>query len=182
MRRLVATGLLLAAVPVGVGVGLWMALQTYLPDCPVKGLGTAALCAARSSFDRRLCVLCGAAAAALALLVSIAVRRRAAKVGIVDLGAAAVGIAVGLWASLMVYTYLPCGPHQLCIILLAHTFEAWQSALIGAAATTAILVVGAAVDKDFRRVNFRAARTMQRWLFKDLTGAAPSGGQGSDAG
>jgi ABC-type microcin C transport system permease subunit YejB len=75
MRRVVANGLLLAAMPVGVGVGLWMALLTYLPYCPVKGLGTAYLCAARSTFAPSLCVLCGAAAAALALLVSIAVRR-----------------------------------------------------------------------------------------------------------
>jgi ABC-type microcin C transport system permease subunit YejB len=182
MRRVVANGLLLAAVPVGVGVGLWMALLTYLPYCPGRGLGTASLCAARSSFDPRLCVLCGAAAAALALLVSIAGRRRASKVGIFDLGAAAVGIALGLWASLMVYTYPPCGPRQLCVTGLAQGFAAWQSALIGAAATTAILVVGAAVDTDFRRVNFRAARTMQRWLFKDLSGTAPVGGPGSDAG
>ncbi len=182
MRGVVANGLLLAAVPVGVGVGLWMALVTYLPYCPVRGLGTADLCAARSSFAPSLCVLCGAAAAALVLLVSIAVRRSASRVGIFDLGAAAVGIALGLWASLMVYPYPPCGPTQLCLGSIAQRFATWQSALIGAAATTVILVVGAAVDTDFRRVNSRAARTMQRWLFSDLSGTAPIGGPGSDAG
>ena len=83
-----------------------MALLTYLPYCPVRGLGTADLCAARSSFAPSLCVLCGAAAAALVLFVSIAVRRSASRVGIFDLGAAAVGIALGVWASLMVYAYL----------------------------------------------------------------------------
>ena len=98
------------------------------------------------------------------------------------MSAAAVGIALGLWASLMVYTYPPCGPHQLCATFLAQRFAAWQSALIGAAATAAILAVGAAVDTDFRRVNFRAARTMQRWLFNDLSATAPIGGPGSDAG
>jgi hypothetical protein len=182
MRRVVSKALLLVAVPLGVGVGLWMALLTYLPDCPGRGLGTADLCAARPSFAPRLCVLCGAAAAAVVLLVSIAVRRRASRVAIVDLGAAAVGIALGLWASLMVYPYPPCGPHQLCLGSIAQRFATWQSALIGAAATTAILVVGAAVDTDFRRVNFCAARTMQRWLFKDLSGSAPTGAPGSDAG
>jgi hypothetical protein len=182
MRRVVTKGLLLAAVPVGVGVGLWMALLTYVPYCPVKGLGTANLCAARPSFDPRLCVLCGAAGAALTLLVSIAVSRRASKVGIFDLGAAAIGIALGLWTSLMVYTQGPCGPNQLCIIVIAHRFATWQSALIGAAATAGILVVGSAVDTDFRRVNFRAARTVQRWLFNDLSDTAPIARSSSDAG
>src|ERR1035437_10608645 len=101
MRRVITNGLLLASLPVGVGVGLWMAVLTYLPYCPFRGLGTAALCAARHSFDPRLCVLCGAAAAALVMLASIGVRRRASKVAIFDLSAAAVGIAFGLWASLM---------------------------------------------------------------------------------
>lgn len=182
MRRVVANGLLLASVPVGVGVGLWMALLTYPPYCPVRGLGTADLCAARSSFAPSLCVLCGAAAAALALLGSIAVRRSASRVGLFDLGAAAVGIALGLWASLMVDTYPSCGPRQLCVTLLAQRFAPWQSAVIGAAATTAILVIGATVDTDFRRVNFRAARTVERWLFKDLSGTAAVGGPGSNAG
>jgi hypothetical protein len=117
----------------------------------------------------------------LALLICIAVRSRASKVGFFDLGAAAVGIGVGLWASLMVYTYPTCGPRQLCVTVLAQRFAVWQSALIGAAVTTAILVAGAAVDTDFRHVNFRAARTMQRWLFKDLSGTASTGAPGSDA-
>lgn len=182
MRRVVANGLLLAAVPVGVGVGLWMALVTYLPYCPVKGLGTADLCATRSSFDPRLCVLCGAATAVLTLMIFIVVRPGGSRVGIFDLGAAAVGVGVGLWASLMVYTYPTCGPRQLCVTFLAQRFAVWQSALIGAAITTAVLVVGAAIDKDFRNVNFRAAQTMQRWLFRDLSGTASTGAPGSDAG
>ena len=74
MRRILAYALGVASVPVGVGVGLWTALLTYLPSCPVRGLGTVALCAARPSFEPRLCVLCGGAAAALVLLVSIAVK------------------------------------------------------------------------------------------------------------
>ena len=182
MRRVVANGLLLAAVPVGAGVGLWLALLTHLPYCPVRGLGTADLCATRSSFDPRLCVLCGAAAAVLVLLISIVVRPRASKVGIFDLGAAAVGIAVGLWASLMVYTYPACGPRELCVTFLAQRFALWQSALIGAGVTAAILVLGAAVDTDFRLVNFRAARSMQRWLFKDLSDTASTNALGSDTG
>lgn len=74
MRLNPAVALRIAAVAVGVAVGIWMALQTYLPDCPVRGLGTLALCAARPRFAPGLCVLCGAAAAGLVLLVSMAVR------------------------------------------------------------------------------------------------------------
>jgi hypothetical protein len=74
-----AVALRAAAIAVGVAVGVWMALQTYLPDCPVRGLGTLALCAARPRFAPGLCVLCGAAAAAVVLFVSIAVRRPASR-------------------------------------------------------------------------------------------------------
>lgn len=181
MRRVVTNGLLLASVPVGVGVGLWMALLTYLPYCPVRGLGTLALCAAQPRFDPSLCVLCGAVAAAVVLLGSIAVRRRASRVGIFDLAAAEAGIVIGLWTSLITYADPPCGPRQLCIGFLAQRFAAWQSALIGAAAMIVILVVGAAVNTDLSRVNVGAARSVQRWLFKDLSSFASRGGSGSDA-
>ena len=103
MRRVIANGLLLASVPVGVGVGLWTALLTYVPDCQVRGLGTLALCATRPRFDPRLCVLGGGDAAAFVLLVSIAVRGRASQIAIFDVAAAAAGIVTGVWTSLMVY-------------------------------------------------------------------------------
>ncbi len=74
------------------------------------------------------------------------------------------------------------GPRQLCVTFLAQRFAVWQSALIGAAVTTAVLVVGAAVDTDLRHVNFRAARSMQRWLFKDLSGTASTSAPSSDTG
>src|ERR1017187_5224193 len=134
MRRVITTGLLLASVPVGVGVGLWMARLTYLPYCPVRGLGTLALCAARPRFDPRLCVLYGGAAAAFVLLVSIAVRRRASRVGIFDCVAAAAGIVFGLWTSLITYAYVPCGPRQLCLGFLPQRLAVWQSAFLGAGA------------------------------------------------
>jgi len=127
-------------------------------------------------------VLFGTAAAATVLLASIAVRRRTSKVEIVDLGAAVVGIVLGLWASMMLYTYPPCGPHQLCVIVLAQHFATWQSALIGGAATAVILVAGSAVDQDIRRANLRAVRTVRQWLFSDLSGATAVGGAGSHSG
>ena len=182
MRRVVTNGLLLASLPVGVGVGLWMALRTYLPYCPVRGLGTLALCPARPRFDPRLCVLCGGAAAAFVLLVSIAVRRCASRVGIFDCVAAAAGIVFGLWTSLITYAYVPCGPRQLCLGFLPQRFAVWQSASLGAGAMMVILVVGAVVNTDFRRDNLSAARTVQRWLFKDLASITPMGGPGSHVG
>src|ERR1700685_1265161 len=97
MRRILAYALAAASVPVGIGVGVWMALLTHLPFCPVRGLGTLSLCAAQPRFSPALCVLCGAGAAALLLLGSTAVRRRASRVGIFDLAAAEAGIVIGLW-------------------------------------------------------------------------------------
>jgi hypothetical protein len=79
MRRILTNVLRVASVPVGVGVGLWLALLTDLPYCPVRGLGTLVLCAARPRFDRGLCALCGAAAAALVLLLSLGLRRRSSS-------------------------------------------------------------------------------------------------------
>jgi hypothetical protein len=182
MTRILAYALRVASVPVGVGVGLGMAQLTRPPYCPVRGFGTLALCAARPLFEPSLCVVCGGAAAAGLLLVSIAIRRPAPRVGIFDLAAAEAGIVIGLWTSLITYADPPCGPRQLCIGFLAQRFAVWQSALIGAAAMMVILVVGAAVNTDLRRFNLGAARSVQRWLFKDLSSFASMGGPGSDSG
>ena len=68
---------LAAAVVVGVGVGLWMALLTN--DCPRDSRGGGPICPVVppvSSFAWWLCALCGAAAAAFIVFVAVAVRRR----------------------------------------------------------------------------------------------------------
>ena len=65
----------LASVPVGIAVGLWMALLTDHPyACPVIGLGTRELCLGRPAFATGTCIVCGATAAALALLISLVIR------------------------------------------------------------------------------------------------------------
>lgn len=180
MRRILARALLVASVPLGAGVGLWMAQLTRPPDCPVRGLGTLALCVPRSLFEPSVCVLYGAAAAAVLLLASIGVHRSAAKVGIFDLAAAEAGIVIGLWTSLL--TYASCGPLQLCIGFLAQRFAIWQSSLIGATATMVILMVGAAANSDLRHMNMSAARSVSRWLFRDLSSFDSMGGPKSHAG
>ena len=71
---------MIASVPVGVGVGVWMALLTYPPPygfCRFKGLGTLGLCLWRAKFDPGLCAVCGAGAAAVLVVVSLPLRRRA---------------------------------------------------------------------------------------------------------
>lgn len=182
MRRVLAYALAAASVPVGIGVGLWMALLTHLPFCPGKGLGTLALCAAQPQFSPALCVLCGAAAALLVLLASVAVSLHVSRVAIVDVGAAAAGVVVGVWASRLAFISPLCGaPRQLCSNFLVERFATWESALVGLAAMILMLVIGAVVYPDYRRVNVRAARTVERWLFKDLSTCAPVGDSGSDA-
>src|ERR1700722_3401507 len=181
MRRIPAYALAAASVPVGIGVGVWMALLTHLPFCPVRGLGTLSLCAAQPRFSPALCVLCGAGAAALLVLVSIAVSPHSSNVATIDVGAAAAGVVVGVWASRMVYASPLCGaPRQLCSSYLIQRFATWENALIGLTATILIVVIGAVVYPEYRRVNMRAARTVERWFFKDLSNAARVGDPGSD--
>jgi hypothetical protein len=182
MRRILAYALAAASVPVGIGVGLWMALLTHLPFCPGKGLGTLALCAAQPRFSPALCVLCGAAAALLVLLASVAVSLHVSRVAIVDVGAAAAGVVVGVWALRLAFTSPLCGAsRQLCSNFLVQRFAAWESALIGVAAAVLIVVIGAVVNPEFRIVNMRAVRTVERWLFQDLSSGPPLGDSGLDA-
>lgn len=133
MRRIVAYGIGIAAIPVGTILGVWMAQLTNAPPCPVKGLGTAALCVAQPAFAPSTCVLCGAAAAAVFLLLSIALYRPASLTPAFDLAAAGGGVLVGLWASSIVA--FPDGIGGL-------RFSSWESALIGAAAAVSSLAWG----------------------------------------
>jgi hypothetical protein len=80
MRHILTIALRVASVPVGIGVGLWTALLTTTPvqdTCP-----PAALCLLikiyyrpRPVFTTWECVLFGASAAAVLLLLSVAVAR-----------------------------------------------------------------------------------------------------------
>ena len=181
MRRVAASALGLASVPAGVAVGLWMASLTRLPVCVVKGLGTAALCAPRPVFSTGLCVVCGAATAAVLLLLSLTTRRPVSIVGVFDLAAAEVGILIGAWSSMLVYASLPCGLNQGCIGAPAQHSPVWLSALIGAAAMVFILVLGALANSDLRRANLNAGRSVRGWLFRDLSNLAATGGSGPGA-
>jgi hypothetical protein len=174
MRRILANSLGVAAIPVGVGVGLWMAQLTTAPFCPVKGLGTAYLCAPSPALAPSTCVVAGAAAAAVLVLLSIAILRPAASLArVFDLAAAAAGILIGVWASLIVA--YPAGIGGVY-------FTSWESALIGAAAAIAILALGCIASSDIRRANLSASRRAQGWLFKDLSMSSAIEGQETNAG
>jgi len=84
--------------------------------------------------------------------------KRIARVGIFDLAAAAAGMGLGIWTSLMTYTCPPCGPQEFCIMLLAQRFAAWQSALIGGATLAVILVVGVPFTRVAQRQPRRRAK------------------------
>jgi ABC-type Fe3+-siderophore transport system permease subunit len=169
MRRILAITLGVASVPVGVALGVWIAQLTRLPNCPVRGLGTAALCVGQPLFAQGLCALCGAAATAVLLLASIGARRPASPVAKFDLVAAEVGVLVGIWTSTFIYVVPPCGPHELCAAFLAQRFTFWESALVGTAAMAVILVIGAAASPELRRANVSSVRTVRDWLFNDLS-------------
>jgi len=177
MRRIVSFGFAGASVPVGAGLGLWMAQLTTAPPCPVLGLGTAALCVAQPMFAPSFCVLCGGAGAAVLILVSIAVHRPASLAPAFDLGAAGAGVLIGLWASLIV-SHTPCAPVQLCNGFGWQRFTTWESGLIGAAASAAIIALGCAGSSDLRRANLDAARRLQGWLFTDLSQSTEIEGPG----
>jgi hypothetical protein len=173
MSRILANGLGVAALPVGIGMGVWMAQLTSAPPCPIRGLGTANLCAAQPVLALSTCVLGGAAAAAVLVLLSIAARRPASLIGAFDLAAAAGGILIGVWASLIVA--YPAGIGGVY-------FTSWESGLIGAAGAVAILALGCIASLEVRRVNLDAARRLHGWLFKDLTISTPAEGHEPNIG
>jgi hypothetical protein len=168
MRRILGCALGVGSAPVGVLVGLWMALLTQTPACPVRGLGTAALCAGRPLFAPGLCVVGGGVAAAVVLLLSIVAFRPASRVAIFDLAAAEAGILVGLWTSTL-FLASPCGPRTLCLDVLAQRFAGWESALIGAAVMVLMVMLGAAANPAWRRANLDVGRSVRAWLFNDLS-------------
>lgn len=90
-----------------------------------------------------------------------------AKPGLFAAVVAAIGVAVGVCTAVL--TYLPeC--RGLCAIVLEHRFTAWQSGLLGAAASAAVLAVAVAFSSQVRD---RASRLM-RWLNEDLTSTSRS--------
>src|ERR1700730_12539223 len=76
VRRILPTALMIASVPIGVGVGFWTAqLMTDPNKCPPKALCLDMLYVARPIFATWQCILFGAGATAVLLLLSLATTR-----------------------------------------------------------------------------------------------------------
>ena len=77
MKRKIALVLRVASVPVGVGVGLWTAQLTAVSPslCSPAGVCLTILHFAKPTFATWQCILFGAGAAAVLLLLSLAVAR-----------------------------------------------------------------------------------------------------------
>ena len=153
MRRTVALVLRVASVPVGVGVGFWTAHLTPSEyQCPPNALCVPIKLYLPPTFATWQCILLGAGAAAVLLLVSVAVAHPPSASSLKAAGVAAVaaGCVVGLWTA-QLQSLQPCPPSTRCpnpyLLFLQPTFTAWQCALFGAGAAVVVLLLSFAVTR-----------------------------------
>jgi len=155
---------------VGIGVGLWMALLTHLPFCPGKGFGHSRS-AQRSPGSRQRSASCAAQPQhCWCLLASVAVSLHVSRVAIVDVGSSS-GRRRGRLGRCGWRSHLHSAELRVnCARTSVQRFAAWESALIGLAAAVLIVVIRCpSWNPEFRIVNMRAVRTVERWLFQDLS-------------
>jgi hypothetical protein len=153
MRRILALVLRVASVPVGVGVGLGTAALTPSEyACPPKAACLLIMLYLRPTFATWECIVFGAGAAAVVLLLSLAVARlpsaRALKACAV--AAVAAGIGVGFWSA-QLQSLAQCPSYARCPtpydLVLQPTFTTWQCALVGAGAAVVVLLLSFAVAR-----------------------------------
>ena len=153
MERALALVLRLASVPVGVGVGLWTAqLAPTDYSCPPNGLCLLMKVYLRPTFATWQCILFGAGAAAVLLLLSVAVARPPSGPALQASRVAAVvaGVGVGLWtAQLQLLEQCPsfAGCPAPSGLVFQPTFTAWQCGLFGAGAAVVVLVLHLAASR-----------------------------------
>jgi hypothetical protein len=147
MRRTLALVLRVASVPVGVGVGLGTAqLAPSEYQCPPNALCLLMKLYLAPTFATWQCILFGAGAAAVLLLLSLAFARmpstRALKTS--GVAAAVAGVGVGLWTA-QLQSLEQCPSYARCPnpagLVLQTTFAAWQCALFGAGAAVVLLLL-----------------------------------------
>lgn len=154
MRRILALVLRVASVPVGVGVGLWTTQLTPSDyQCPPNGLCLLIKLFLRPTFATWQCILFGAGAAAVLLLLSVAVAlpRSAWAVKASGLAAAVTaGAGIGLCTA-QLEALKPCPSYARCPtpydLVLQPTFTAWQCALFGAGAAAVVLLLSLALAR-----------------------------------
>jgi hypothetical protein len=153
MRQALALVLRLSSVPVGVGVGFWTAQLTPGPyTCPPNGLCLLMNVILRPTFATWQCIVFGADAAAVVLLMSLAVSglpaataRQASQVA-----AALAGIGVGLWIA-QLQSLEQCPSFAGCPspngLVFQSTFAPWQCGLFGAGAAVLLLLLSLAASR-----------------------------------
>jgi hypothetical protein len=153
MQRALALVLRLASVPVGVGVGLWTAqLAPSDHSCPPNALCLLIKVILRPTFATWQCILFGAGAAAVLLLLSVAVARppSAAALQASRVAAVVAGVGVGLWTA-QLQSLEQCPSFAGCPapsgLVFQSTFTAWQCALFGAGAAVVLLLLTLAASR-----------------------------------
>lgn len=153
MRRSLALGLRVASVPVGIGVGLWTAQLT--PNeytCPPNMGCLLIMLYLKPTLAIWQCVLFGAGAAAVLLLLSLAVARLPSPTAFKASGVATVmaGVGVGLWAA-QPQSLQQCPSFAQCPnpdgFALQPTFATWQCVVIGAGAAVVVMLLTFAVAR-----------------------------------
>jgi hypothetical protein len=153
MRRILALVLQVASVPAGVAVGLLTAQLTPSEyECPPQAACLVIHVYSRPTFATWQCILFGAVAAAVLLLLSTAVARppsaRALKAS--GVAAMATGVGGGLWTA-QLQSFGACPSFVRCPtpygFVLQPTLAAWQCALFGVGAAVVVLLLSFAVAR-----------------------------------
>jgi len=168
MRRLVTNGLLVASVPIGVGLGLWTALLSVAVGRGAFICSGSFLChaAVGTPFERWQSALLGAVTTVAVILIALATSQlgsaRTAKTASLAMLGAATGVLTGFWTASMTY---PCP--AFCLHEQPR-FVVWQSCLIGGAAAVMVLLVAGTRDRELVRGSVKGIRNVSRYLFEDL--------------
>jgi len=168
MRRLVTNALLVASVPIGVGVGLWTALLSVAVGRGTYICSSSFLChaAVGTPFERWQSALLGAGTTVAVILIALAASpfgsARTAKSAASAMLGAATGVVTGFWTASMTYS---CP--AFCLYALPR-FAVWQSCLVGGAAAVIVLLVAGMRDRELVRGIVQRIRYVSRYLFEDL--------------
>ncbi|HEY6469509.1 MAG TPA: hypothetical protein VI434_07055 [Candidatus Dormibacteraeota bacterium] len=153
MTRTLALVLRVAAVPAGVGTGFGTAQVTPPQNtCPPQGACLLIALHAQPTFATWECVLFGAGAAAVLLLLSLAVAQLPSATARNAFRAAAVaaGVGVGRWTA-QLGSFQQCASFARCPspygIEFLHAFTALQCAVFGGVAAVLVLLLSVAATR-----------------------------------